>query len=112
MAPTSTAADESSVDDEEESSAVELSREAQAGWTGSFRSDELDAVYRIALVDGALVLTVGNDADGPLTPRSADVLVRGPLRLEATERDGDRIVAFRIAAGRVTNLRFERVEPP
>lgn len=88
---------------------VERSRSEQASWTGAFRSDELDVVYRVELDDGALFLRVGNDLDGTLVPAARDELVRGGLRLRAVAREEGRVRAFVVGAGRVTNLRFERV---
>jgi CubicO group peptidase (beta-lactamase class C family) len=78
-------------------------------FVGAYRSDELDAQYRIeARLDGlALVRPLGEPLALRATPE-ADVFTAGSLRLRF-ERDGaGRVVAFTVEAGRVRNIRFSR----
>ena len=84
----------------------------RARYAGSFYSPELNATYRI-LDDGddGLVLHAGRLDPATLLGRSAGVLggLRGmTFRFSALE-DG-RYQAMTVDAGRVRNLRFERVE--
>jgi hypothetical protein len=88
---------------------VDLYPEELDRWTGSFRSDELDVVYRLRREGGEIALLMGGRAESRLTPVATGVLGAGGLRLRAVDStDGD-VEAFLVEAGRVTNLRFERV---
>ncbi len=89
--------------------AVALEAGERAAWAGRYRSDELDAVYRVVEENGGLRLEVGNFLDGPLEARDRDTLARYGVTLTVVERAGGRVQAFRVAAGRVTDLHFRRV---
>ncbi len=78
-------------------------------FTGTFRSEELDAVYRIAQDDAGLVLHRRLQGVQRMVPAGGDAFLAAELRL-VFERDGEgRIRAFTVDAGRVRNIRFERM---
>jgi N-acyl-D-amino-acid deacylase len=77
--------------------------------TGTYYASEVDARYRIMLVDGQLRLAVGNWLDGPIALTAPDTLRRGPLTLRL-RRDGAAVTGFYLDAGRVRGIRFDRLE--
>lgn len=93
----------------EDTPVVELSPEQLDRWAGSFRSDELDVIYDLRREEGEIVLLMGGRAETRLTPVAEDVLSGGGLRLRAITSGNERVEAFVVEAGRVTNLSFERV---
>jgi CubicO group peptidase (beta-lactamase class C family) len=86
---------------------VMLSADDLARFAGDFRSPELLTVYRIRAVDGELLLEISGREAGRL-----DVI--GPERLALDEiefrfeSEAGVFTGFRLDAGRVKNLRFER----
>ena len=79
-----------------------------AAYEGEYSSEELQVLYRIALLDGQLKLRVRAEDKGILDPFQADVMLSelGTLRFE---RDGrGEILGFRLDAGRVRDVVFTR----
>ena len=81
---------------------------ALAAFAGSYRSDELEALYRIVMQDGGLRLERLKSAPQTLEPLVADTF-RAPLGIVRFTRDpGGGIAGFVIEAGRVRGLKFSR----
>ncbi len=79
-------------------------------WVGGFYSDELDMTYTFSLgEDGALVARFGSQTR-PVTLRGEGAFAIGNLELRPQAGSG-RIEQFFLDAGRVQNLRFERMDP-
>ncbi len=76
-------------------------------FAGSYYAPELDAIYEIEFDGTSLSVSVGNDIDGTLEFLGDDRFDRDDL-VYRFERDGGRVTGFRLDAGRVKNLRFER----
>jgi CubicO group peptidase (beta-lactamase class C family) len=86
-----------------------------AAFAGSYRSDELELDVEVALVDGRLELRrrhappVLPAPPAPLEPLYADAFqARGAGELVFQRDAAGRVTGFRIHAGRVVNLRFDR----
>ena len=75
---------------------------ALGSYAGAYRNAELDAVYRLGVEKGVLVLRVGWNPPIQLAPAAADEFTGGGLRL-AFHKD-----AFTLSAGRVRNIVFEK----
>lgn len=90
-----------------EASEVPLAASQLERFVGEYRSDELDATFRLAAKDGRLVVRrVGAD-DVPLVPIGGGRF-RSPLgTLEFSTQTGER--EFRLQGGRMKNLLFRRV---
>jgi CubicO group peptidase (beta-lactamase class C family) len=79
-----------------------------AAYAGDYYSDEVDATYHVAVVDGALVLSAHHIAAVQLTPTAADTFrAPGGLTLHF-QRTGAAVSAFAVEAGRVRNILFAR----
>jgi hypothetical protein len=76
-------------------------------FTGRYYAPELDATYEITLESDSLNVSVGNDIDGVLEFLGDDRFDRDGIVFRF-QRAGDRIVGFRLDAGRVKNLWFEK----
>jgi CubicO group peptidase (beta-lactamase class C family) len=79
---------------------------------GAYVSDEIDAVFRITSRDGRLLLQREDDAEPQPLQAAGDGVFRFrtmTIRFEPG-RDG-RVGALVVDAGRVRNIRFERVQP-
>jgi CubicO group peptidase (beta-lactamase class C family) len=81
-----------------------------ATYAGEYRSDEAEATYTAAVVDGALVLRMRPSTTFRLTPVYADAFSGpgGSLVRFIRGRDG-RVQAFTLGTDRVRELRFDRV---
>lgn len=80
-----------------------------AAYAGRYRSEEIDAIFTIALKDGRLTLQRDTDASAaPLQPAQADTFrARGfTVRFE---RSAGRIVSLAVDAGRVRDIRFAKL---
>ena len=82
-----------------------------AEFAGSYRSEELDAVYVLAADSGQLVMRRG-DMTMPLRRPPGDVLTTGNQTLRFTRDASRRITGFALDAGRVRGITFERLNPP
>ena len=78
---------------------------------GSYRSEEIDPVYRIDVADGGLVLRRLKAKPDTLEPIVADIFKGsvGVLRFERSPAND--VSGFILSTGRVRNMRFERVAP-
>ena len=80
-----------------------------APYAGDYYSDEVDATYHLAFVDGSLVLTAHHIPAQKLESTNTDQF-RTPsgLTLHFERTGAESLNAFSIEAGRVTNIRFVR----
>ena len=76
-------------------------------YVGDYHAPELDATYHVTLNGDSLLVTVGNDIDGTLEFVQHDQFERDGLVFRF-QREGDRLTGFRLDAGRVKNLWFEK----
>ncbi|MGH7468554.1 MAG: serine hydrolase [Longimicrobiales bacterium] len=77
-------------------------------YVGSYRSDELNAVYTIEIVGTQLRMKGGLPAERSLEPAERDVFRAGSM-VYRFQRNGDgRVTGFTVEAGRVRNIRFLR----
>ena len=81
---------------------------------GEYRSDEIDTTYRLAVVDGHLVMSSLRNADASLFPADRDNLETReqrypPIRLTVRRGGGGSVRGFVLATGRMRGLEFERV---
>jgi len=79
-----------------------------AALAGTYRSAELDVSWTLEAAEGGLVVTLPDGDRETLQPGVADEFF-GPATLTFV-RDGGRVTGFRVFAGRVTGIEFERVE--
>jgi len=86
-----------------------LDRAALAAYEGAYRSEEVEADYTIKIAAGALVLERRLSAPVTLQPAAADEFRAGTLTLKFVRDAAGRASAFTVEAGRVRNIRFERV---
>jgi len=81
-----------------------------ATYAGEYRSDEAEATYTAAVVDGALVLRMRPDITFRLTPTYADAFTGpGGTIVRFVRGTGGRVQAFTLGTDRVRELRFDRV---
>lgn len=76
-----------------------------AEFAGVYRSDEMDAVYRMVVTDGRLRLVRFKAAPDLLTPVVAGIFT-GEIGAVRFVRDAGRVSGFTIDAGRVRRVRF------
>ena len=76
-------------------------------YTGDFYSGELDATYFIFIEDGNLKMKVANYDDEVLNLYDIDVFASDMGLIRFTRSNGN-IMGFKLDAGRVTNLKFEK----
>ena len=80
-----------------------------SAYAGDYYSDEVDATYHIAVVDGGLVLSGRHIPTQKMTPTTADTFrASGGITLHFDRSGAAQPSAFTIEAGRVTNIRFVR----
>ncbi|HEY0142999.1 MAG TPA: serine hydrolase domain-containing protein [Thermoanaerobaculia bacterium] len=88
-----------------------LSATDLAAYAGEYRSEEVPAPHRLRVHEGKLVARAGYDTkDVVLWPRERDVFEGDGLTLRFVRDDKGAIVAYSVNAGRVQNIRFERVQ--
>jgi hypothetical protein len=95
----------------EEEEPTQLSAEQLAAYAGDFYSEELDVTYQLRVEGDTLRLFLGNWLDSPLVPSQPDVFRAGVLTFRFTGEAPKGASGFVLDAGRVRNLRFERVKP-
>lgn len=91
------------------------SPEALEELAGEYRSEELDATYRLRVEDGRLILDHWRHGDFRLEPVRPDLYQSDAWWLGMVEFDRDddgRVTGFRASSGRVRNLRFAAVQNP
>ncbi|MGH9943405.1 MAG: serine hydrolase domain-containing protein [Pyrinomonadaceae bacterium] len=83
-----------------------------AEYVGDYDSDELQALYRVALEDGKLFLRLANKdtewSKKPLQPSLRDAFSVGGLSLNFVRDGQGNISYFTVNAGRVKNIKFLR----
>jgi CubicO group peptidase (beta-lactamase class C family) len=75
-------------------------------FSGVYRSDEMDAVFRITLKNGALQLERTKLRPAPLEPVLADTFVCQPGALHILRNAAGRVTGFTLEAGRVLGVKF------
>jgi CubicO group peptidase (beta-lactamase class C family) len=81
-----------------------------ATYAGEYRSDEAEATYTVAVVEGRVVLRMRPDTTIPLNPTYADTFGGpGGSVIRFTRGADGRVTAFSIGTERVRELRFDRV---
>ena len=75
---------------------------------GAYASEELSSTWVLEAADGGLILSHPSGATFNLTPDSETVFSDSGLTLTFV-RQGDQASAFTLQAGRVRNLRFDRI---
>lgn len=91
-----------------EEPAFAVSEAAVRALAGTYHSPELDATWRLEADGTTLVLHHPSGETQTLTARRRGVFGSGGIEF-AFSREGDRSAAFVLEAGRVRNLRFERL---
>jgi Beta-lactamase len=93
----------------EPAAAADTSAANLATYAGEYRSDEAEATYTAAVVDGALVLRMRPDITFRLTPTYADAFSGPGGSIIRFIRGADgRVQAFTFGTERVRELRFDR----
>ena len=77
-------------------------------YVGNYYSDELDITYTLDVEDNNLVLKL-RETSSILTAYSTDNFGWGRRRLEFTRETDKRIIGFILQAGRVQNLKFQKM---
>ncbi len=78
-----------------------------AAFAGAYRSDEIEAIYRMVVKDGALRLERLKATPAPLTPLVADTFT-SQLGIIRFVREGNRVTGFVLDGGRVRRMKFEK----
>jgi hypothetical protein len=81
---------------------------AAADFIGTYRSDELNATYRVESVNGQLQLQGGLPATHTLEPDSHDTFRSGSYTYRFRRDAAGRVIGFTVQAGRVQNIAFTR----
>jgi hypothetical protein len=84
--------------------------EQLAALAGEYRSEEAEATYTAAVVDGRLVLRRRPDTTIALVPAYRDAFTAGGLVVRFERDSSGRVDGFTLWADRVRGLRFDRVE--
>ena len=77
-----------------------------AEYAGVYRSDEMDAVYRISLKDGQLQLARTKQRPSPVDPLFKDSFRTQPGVMQFTRDSTGRVTGFLLEGGRVRHLKF------
>lgn len=102
--------DEAEPDDAGEAEPEPAPEDLEA-YAGDYRSPELEVTYRVRVEDGGLVLRTPEPRAGDLEPEGEDRFRSGGTVFRFI-RDADGSVnELRLDAGRVRNLRLERLDP-
>jgi CubicO group peptidase (beta-lactamase class C family) len=81
-----------------------------AEYAGTYRSDEADATWTAAVVDGTLVVRQRHEVTAPLTPTYADAFTGREAPIVWFTRDArGRVDAMHFGMGRVRDLRLAKV---
>jgi CubicO group peptidase (beta-lactamase class C family) len=75
-------------------------------FAGVYRSDEMDAVFRITSKSGVLQLERSKQRPAPLEPVVADTFTSQAGALRFVRNPSGRVTGFTLEAGRVTGLKF------
>lgn len=87
--------------------------EQLAEYSGSYYSDEIDAIYRVAVQDGKLTLLRKKFPQLSLQPTFGDSFSSGSLlgNIQFTRDERRRVTGFIASGGRVRNFKFTKTEP-
>jgi len=94
---------------EERPKPVKLSSSQLQTYVGNYYSDELDITYTLDVESNNLVLRL-RETSSILTAYSTDSFGWGRRRLEFTRDKEKRIIGFVLQAGRVKNLKFQKIK--
>ena len=94
---------------EERPKPVKLSSSQLQTYVGDYYSDELDITYTLDVESNNLVLRL-RETSSILTAYSTDSFGWGRRRLEFTRDKEKRIIGFVLQAGRVKNLKFQKIK--
>jgi hypothetical protein len=93
----------------EPTAAADTSAANLAAYAGEYRSDEAEATYTAAVVEGALVLRMRPDVTIRLSPAYVDAFTGPGGTIVRFIRGADgRVQAFTLGTERVRELRFDR----
>jgi hypothetical protein len=76
-------------------------------FAGAYRSDEIEAIYRMVVKDGALRLERLKATPAPLTPIVSDTFTSS-LGIIRFVRDGNHVTGFVLDGGRVRRMKFTK----
>jgi CubicO group peptidase (beta-lactamase class C family) len=79
-----------------------------ADYAGSYVSQEIEAVYRMVVQEGKLMLTRLRHRAAPLEPRTLDAFTAEIGTIRFTRDSNHRISGFVLNSGRIRNFRFTR----
>jgi hypothetical protein len=79
-----------------------------AAFAGAYRSDELEATYRLRVHEGALRLERMKQPPATLQPVVADTFTGQPGTITFVRDASGRVTGFTLDAGRVRHLKFSR----
>lgn len=86
------------------------SAEARAAYVGRYRSEELDVEWSLAAgPDSSLTLSRRRFPDQPAQPAYLDAFTAGVGAMRFTRDASGAVTGFLLTAGRIRNVRFERV---
>jgi CubicO group peptidase (beta-lactamase class C family) len=88
---------------------VEPTAEELAHYAGTFRSDELEALFSLEPAGTGLLLHRRGAADQRFRPTTEDEFSAGAMSLRFTRGADGRITGFLLGLGRIRDLRFDRV---
>lgn len=79
-----------------------------ADFAGAYRSEEIEAVYRMTLGDGTLRLERLKSQPAALTALIKDTFQSQPGTIKFTRDANGRVDGFLLDAGRIRNVRFSK----
>lgn len=88
------------------------SPEQLAEFAGVYRSDEMDAVFRMSLKDGALLLVRSKLRPSPLEPLIKDTFRAQPGIVQFNRDAAGRVTGFTLESGRVKRMKFWKDTTP
>ncbi len=80
-----------------------------AEYAGSYRSDEIDPEYLLAVQDGRLVLERLKSTPSPLTPAIKDLFTNPIGNIRFVRDSGGKVTGFVLNSGRILNFRFRKI---
>ncbi len=89
-----------------EQTVVKPSADELAAFAGVYRSDEMDAVFRMSVKDGALRLERSKHRPSNLEPVAKDTFRSVPGMIQFTRGASGGIAGFLLQGGRVKNVKF------
>jgi CubicO group peptidase (beta-lactamase class C family) len=79
-----------------------------AAFAGTYRSDEIEAIYRMVVRDGNLRLERLKATPAPLTPLVADTFASPLGIIRFVRGEGNRVTGFVLDGGRIRRMKFEK----